>query len=576
MIGTFRKHQTWLWYVVIGATIFSFVAYFNPASRYKQGGSSFNEPTFNGGSIFGEPITRDQLARARRMAMIYYRLNTGEWPPADAETRINEIAYNLLLIDAELKHNNILVTPEAAARFTKQIAGVKPEDTLSQEMLNQMLGKIFSGVTGDVTPDDFIHFVNLTAGQQYLTAIYGMTGQLITPQEAESFYQRENEPMVVQLVSFPVAKYEAMVMPKPSDIDDFYTKRQAQYRVPEQLEINYVAFPVTNFMAAGEKALITEIGTNVDQKIDEIYVQQDPNAFKDETGTNVLSPAAAKARIKNQIESRAAIVEARKAAVTFANQLLEGHDEQHPFSADDLAKVAKATGMSVQSTAPFDEKTGPKGLDLDAKQTRLLFAMTDSDPEDKDRSRLFITSPIVTEKAVYIVGLKNRIASHILPLDQIRAQVTSDYKRSKALELARDAGQKFEEAAKAAGAKSDTFAQLCEAQGVKAETISPFSMMTPSIPEIKERADFQQLQAISYNIPTGRFSPFVPTADGGVVVYVKQRLPVDTSKMQEQLPMYLGRLRQQRQAAAFADWLNREARLHAVFPNLQNPAAAAG
>jgi hypothetical protein len=349
-------------------------------------------------------------------------------------------------------------------------------------------------------------------------------------------------------------------------VADFYDKRQAQYRLPEQLELNYVAFPVTNFLAAGQKSLLAEIGTNFDQKIDEIYSEQDPSSFKDETGTNQLSPDAAKAKLKEQLRLRAAVQEARKAAVAFANQLLDGHDEQHPFTPEDITKVAKDSHLSVQSTEAFDERSGPKDLGLDPKETRLLFAMSNDDPEDKDRSRLYISSPIVTDKAVYIVGLKKRIASHIIPFDDIRNQVTDDYRHAKGLEMARDAGKKFEQAAKASSTPGETFAQICEAQGVKAVSLPAFSMTTPSIPEIKDRADFQQVQTVAYNIPTGKFSPFVPTADGGLVVYVKQRMPVDLSKMQEQLPFYLTRLREQRQVAAFQQWLNREYQLHANFP----------
>jgi hypothetical protein len=573
MLGTFRKHQSWLMYGIIALTIFSFVYYFNPASKYKQS-SGGGESTFSAGSIFGEPITRDQLLVARRQAMIFYRLNANEWPASDTDPRVEAIANRFLLIAAELKNNHITVTPEAAARFTKKIFGVKPEEPLTQDMLNQGLGKLFTGVTGEVTPGDFISFVHLAAGQEYLTAIFGLTGQLITPREAEGFYRRENEPMLVEMASFPASQFESMVTPSASDVADFYNKREAQYRVPEQLEINYVAFPVTNYMAAAEKELITEVGTNLDQKIDEIYAQQDPAAFKDETGTNQLSPAAAKAKIKTQLKSRAAIGEARKDAITFANKLLDNHDDQHPFSPDDLAKVANTSSMTVQSAGPFDERSGPKDFDLGSKEIHLLFAMTADDPEDKDRSRLYISSPIITEKAVYIVGLKNRIPSHITPLDQIRSQVTDDYRRAKALELARDAGKKFEEASKAASSKSQSFAQLCEAQGVKALSLPAFSMMTPSVPEIKDRAEFQQAQTVAFNIPTGRISPFVPTADGGMVIYVKQRLPVDTSKMQEQLPMYLARLREQRQVAAFQQWLERENQMHANLPRPDKTPAA--
>jgi len=37
MFGTIRKHQTWLWAIIITLTIISFVIYFGPQSRVSQG-----------------------------------------------------------------------------------------------------------------------------------------------------------------------------------------------------------------------------------------------------------------------------------------------------------------------------------------------------------------------------------------------------------------------------------------------------------------------------------------------------------------------------------------------------------
>ncbi|HWD20577.1 MAG TPA: SurA N-terminal domain-containing protein [Verrucomicrobiae bacterium] len=574
MIGTIRKHQQWLWIAVIGATIYSFVAYFNPSSRYKNGSSGGGQ-TYDAGSIFGEPITGDQLLNARNEAKIFYRLNANEWPASEqANQKVEEIAHQFLLVDAELRHNHITVTPEAAARFTKQIVGLKPDEALTKEMLDQVLAKLLAGANGEVSGGDFVNFVHLSAGQQYLMTIFGMTGQLITPKEAESFYRRENEPMVALLASFPAANYEEKVNPTAQEITDFYNKRQAQYRVPEKLELNYVEFSVSNSMTEGDKEMAKQLGTNLDQKVDELYVEQDPSAYKDETGTNQLSAPAAKAKIKTQLRETFARNLAHKDAIAFATKLEEGHSEQHPYTTDDLIQLAKKEGLTVKTTAPFDERTGPKEMDLPAKMLRLVFALRDDDPEDKDKSRLYISSPLVTEEAVYVIGLKKRTPSRVQPLADVRAQVVEDYRRSRGAELAREAGQKFEDAAKANTTQAKSFDQLCAAQGVKTTALAPFSMATPSIPEIKDRSSFQQLQSVAYTIPTGTISPFVPTSEGGFVVYVKQRQPVDETKMKEMLPTYLARMREQRAVAAWQQWLMHEYQLHATFP--RDKAAAAG
>jgi len=48
----------------------------------------------------------------------------------------------------------------------------------------------------------------------------------------------------------------------------------------------------------------------------------------------------------------------------------------------------------------------------------------------------------------------------------------------------------------------------------------------------------------------GRTSNFVPSADGGIILYLRSRLPFDEAKVKEELPEFLGKLRQYRQSEA--------------------------
>ena len=47
-------------------------------------------------------------------------------------------------------------------------------------------------------------------------------------------------------------------------------------------------------------------------------------------------------------------------------------------------------------------------------------------------------------------------------------------------------------------------------------------------------------------------------------MYVRERLPVDSAKMQREMPDFLARMREQRQIAAFQQWLERELQLRLV------------
>ena len=67
MFGTIRKHQQWLWVIIIAGVIFSFVIFFGPAqpslSDLTGGGESF-------GTLNGKPLTRETLGGFARQAQL--------------------------------------------------------------------------------------------------------------------------------------------------------------------------------------------------------------------------------------------------------------------------------------------------------------------------------------------------------------------------------------------------------------------------------------------------------------------------------------------------------------------------
>jgi hypothetical protein len=568
MIGTIRRHQKWLWMVVIAATIITFVYAFSPNRKY--GGSDQDMADVNFGSINGEPITRDQFLDAEREGRILYRLNAGEWPDSeDKKKDLLRIAVQRLLLDAALEDYHITVTPEATARYTRQLFGIKPGDAVPPDKILEELNKLTH--EGGVTLDDFDRFARHQAGQEYLMALTGMSGKLITPTETEVFYRRENAPMEMELVSFSATNYYPAATPAEKDIEDFYTKRQADYRLPDRIQVNYIAFAASNYLAGVEKKL----GTNLNEQVDQDYLQAGSAAFKDASGSQ-LSAEAAKAKIKKQILQYTALTEARKDAINFLTDLSQGRDDQHPYSPGDLAALAATKHLTVKTSEPFDLKTTPKDLAVPAKALRVLFSLRDDDPDDKERSMIYASSPLVGEDAVYVAGLKARIPSAIQPLSAVHDKVIEDYRQNMALESAKAAGTRFEKALADGMALGKTFDTMCAAQFVRPRILTPFSLTTTSIPEVPEKARFQQLQDIAGRMRAGQYSPFIPTADGGFLLYFMAQLPVDEAAMRRDLPAYLARMRERFQIAAYNAWFSKQAQAHYVPPPTGDLSAPGG
>jgi len=377
----------------------------------------------------------------------------------------------------------------------------------------------------------------------------------------EFTYRRENEPMVAEIVSFPTTNFYSAAAPSEADLQDFFTKHEAEYRLPERVQINYVLFEPSNYLAKADLLL----GTNLDEKIDEYYRQQGPDAFKDETG-QPLTSAAAQARMKKQMRQTAAMQVAKKDAYTFLTALAEGHDDTHPYSKSDLAKLAQTQGLTVKSTEPFDRKNGSKDLELPPKALDLLFSLQENVPDDPGKTMLYAPSPLTNSTSVLVAGLQQKFPGQLQTLATVRDQVLKDYRESKAQAEAKDAGEKFASALQVGLTQGKSFDAVCAAQKVKPETLAPFALTTTNLPPGMDKASFQQLEEMVFTLPIGMSSKFMPTADGGLVAYMKEHLPVDEARMQKELPFYLARMREQRQFVAFQEWFTRQIQLRLTPP----------
>jgi hypothetical protein len=264
-----------------------------------------------------------------------------------------------------------------------------------------------------------------------------------------------------------------------------------------------------------------------------------------------MTPEAAKAKIKEDQRKQIALVEARKAATAFAEDLLAMTNSVagQPKAAR-LDELAKQKGMTVKVTEPFSQFEPPKGIEANEKFNQVAFALTPDEP--------FIEQPIVGEDAVYIAALRNKIPSHIPPLTEIQEKVTEDYKRSESRKLATAAGQEFYTKLTAAMATGKAFNAAAFELGNSVTMLAPFSTVTRTIPGLDPRVDPSTVKNTAFALKEGETSQFIPTRDGGFVLHVNKFVPVTDSEVKSALPEYLANLRKSGQSEAFNEWFSKE------------------
>lgn len=549
MIGTIRKHSSWLWLVIIVATIISFLFWgAGPVARNSGGRTSSG----GYGSLYGKEITPEAFAAAQREFFLYYWLHYGEWPDKSANmTRadLDKETYVRLMLAQKARSLGVYVSDDAvvtgANEMLRSIGGRSGQQVPMETFVERVL------TPEGLTPTDLQRYIRNDLTIQQLVQALGLSGELITPTEAAQLYTRDHQEVSAQAVFFAASNYLARVASTPAAVAQFYTNNMAAYREPDRVAVNYVVYDVSNYLAQSKAEWAK---TNFEEYVD-AYYRQNAAQYAD-----AKTPDEAKVKVRELLVRNRALMDARQSANEFANPLFA----LEPAKAENLISAAKAKGLTVHTTAPFAANAGPMDFDAPAAFTKEAFKLSADEP---------FAGPIIGPDGVYIIALAQDLPSAIPPLDAIQSRVLSDFKEQQALALAQRDGTNFYYNATVQMATGKTFAQVAIATGQSPQVLPPFSLSSTEVAGFTERAELGQLKQAAFTTPAGHVSNFVPTADGGFVLFVQSLLPVDESKKLADMPQFLAQVRRGRQNEAFNLWLQGEANRELRNTPIYEPAA---
>ena len=536
MFGTIRKHQTWLWAVIITVIIISFVIFFSPYSKMNDS----RQVAANWGSINGEKVTQEEYVKAYKEICLRAFFMTGNWPDDEARKQGGDVereSFQWLLLKQKQKELGIHISTDAVAQGARaMISQFQRSGITSPEMFINLVLK-----PRGYEVEDLERFVRHYMGLEELIATVGLGGKLVTPQEIRDLYKRENEQLETAAVFFSASNYLASVSVAPDAVMQFYTNRQAGYRIPDRVQVSYVRFDLTNFLAEATQDLAKM--TNLDLQIDEMYKQGGTNFLRE---WKAQTPEEARRNIRVDTLRKLQMQGARKKALEFATPLFD----VDPVRMDNLDKLAKEKGLTVQITEPFDQRDGPSELAVGQDFAAKAFARTPVEP---------FAGPIVGMDGVYVIAFNKKIPSEIPALDKIRARVEKDYQLGQAQDLARKAGLVFYPTLTNGLAQGKTVAALCADAKLQLVDLPPISLSTRELEQVSEHLPLNQFKQLAFGTTVGKVSPFQMTTAGGVIVYVKSKLPLDEAKMIAALPTFANYVRQNRQNEAFNSWFRKEA-----------------
>lgn len=560
MIGTFRKHSKALWWIIIVVIIVVFVYWGSSTSRT---GDIAVARDGNYGIMNGEVITPAIYQETMREVYLnYFYSSGGRWPgrgetlPGFNEDR--ELYQRLFLIQ-KAREMGIHVSDEALgqAASARMRALNQGNPVPVGEFENQVLRPAQMNLA------DFERFIRHELAIQQLVSVISAGGELLTPAEVEALYRHENQEAAAQVVFFHATNDLTAIAAIPEKISEFYSNRLAYYRIPERVQINYVSYPLSNFLAAAKVEL--DQNTNLNEIIEARYEQLGTNYFSD-----AKSPEEAKQRIREEFAKNMALGNAGKEARKLEAALYEKTTTNN-YSSALFAATAQEHGLTPQVTAPFTASEPPLGLDVAPEFSKRAFALTADEP---------LSELLGGEDHIYVIGFHSRLPSEIPSLASIQERVTQDYRFVEAATAAQQAAINFYAVATNGLNAGKSFAALCEAAGLKPVTLTPFARNTRGIPELAGQLNEQNVRnfiGMVFATEPGRLTPLLPSADGAMLGFVQALLPINETAMKTNLPAFTRSVQQMRRGEVFNEWFRAEAsKAFASIPFFQKQSELSG
>jgi hypothetical protein len=535
MFGTIRKHQGWLWMVVIFFTVISFVVFFSPNAKMSD---AWQNDTYNLGSISGEKVTVDAYQSAAREAILRFFLNNSQWPDRARKEDFDEQreAYIRLFLLQKVQEQKISVGRETvanlAANFIRsfQRSGINSPEAFEKAVLQPR----------GLTLIDLRRTLAHELAIQQLVSLHGICGNLINPKEVESVYRHERQQINAQMAVLHATNYLAAVSLTPDMVSRFYSNRVEQYRIAPKVQVCYAFFDVTNYLSKADKEM-AEKADIVNKQVEE---------FAKQLGTNASAKTIdeVKAQVRLDIRTRSALIAARLEAVTMTDKVMDSAPSNQVAT---LAAMAREAGVSVKQTAPFDKEAS----EFPKEFAELAFALTGDEP---------VKGPIIGTNGVYVLGLTGTIPSRIPPMEEIRNRVTENCRTMEAQRLCYMAGlQAYAAITNSMIQNNKSFRAAALGAGLQEVDLPPFSRNTvPTnsiVEQVENYASFNSIQQVAFSTPTGKVSSFVPSLCGGFVLYVKEQIPLGTSDMAD-LPAFQNMIRRTFANEAFNAWMSQQAR----------------
>jgi peptidyl-prolyl cis-trans isomerase D len=424
LLNLMRKHaRNWLMKIILGIIVIVFVFYFG-----SMGGKQRTERI---AMIDGKPIVYADFQREYQNLLDMYRQRLGQGLTEEMLKALNlkqqalDNLINQSIVLKKAEEMKIRVAEEDVKAAILAYPAFQRDGVFNERIYEQTLR------SNKMSPEEFEDFQKkmlITLKVQDLI----QDGVKVSDQEIHDFYIMQKEKINIGFIQISPQAFVTGVKPAQADLEAFLKAREGQFRVPEQVQVKYLAFMAQDY-AAVAKISDTEIND---------YYERNKSQWK--KGDKLQTLAEVREKVIAELGQIAGM-----------------------GAASDEAKKAHDT---IYQEENFDAYAAQKKLKVHTTQ---LFRISDVPPEFKPIadfvkivSRLEkkeISRVLQGERGYYIVQVDARKTPYLPPLKEIEAEVEKQYRETEAKRLAKKEADDLLARLK----KGDGLADVAKEKGLK-------------------------------------------------------------------------------------------------------------
>lgn len=492
---TFQQHFKWLFLILLGVVIISFVFITNASSGF--GHSAKQAP-----------------------ARPFFGLNLSS--PEDTQSLVRDASISASLhglpIRSEDQFQQYALQRQAALHLADQLHLPPPTaEDLARHV--QTLG-MFTGADGKFDPKRYADFRDSLKTNPQLTegdvtrvlsddVIYQQVLKLLSgpgyilPVDVKQQLTRIDSLWTIEAVVIDYESFKPAITPTDEELAAYFEFNAARYQVPAKVGISYIDFPAS---AYADQVPASEEGLRA-------YYEANAARFAPPGGDKPATPDAAFAAVRKQVEDAYKLERARPLANAAASDISVTLFNEK-INAGTLPAFIAGRQLTLKRVSPFTSREVPAELGSNPQVAAEAFKI--------NSNRLF-SDPVDTGRGAAILVWNESIPARQPDLAEVRDRVTADYLETEKRKRFVDAGRTLRAALETRLKAGDTLAKAVEASSgaipAKLTTKSwpAFTLATPP-----QDIDYSVYGAID-GLKKGELSQMVASIEQGYIVYAAEK-----------------------------------------------------